>query len=41
MSDCASKLSAKLDGEYNIEPQLLVMAELVLEERVKVWLKVP
>ena len=32
MSDCASKLSAKLDGEDDIEPQLLVMAELVLEE---------
>ena len=32
MSDCASKLSAKLDGEDDIEPQLLVMAERVLEE---------
>ena len=32
MSDCAAKLSAKLDGDDDIEPQLLVMAELSLEE---------
>ena len=32
MSEHASKLSAKLDREDNIKPQLLVMAELVLEE---------
>ena len=32
MSDCASKLSAKLDVEDDIEPQLLVVAERVLEE---------
>ena len=31
MSDCESKLSAKLDGEDDIEPQLLVIAERVLE----------
>ena len=32
MSDCASKLSAKLDVEDDIEPQLLVVAERALEE---------
>ena len=32
MSDCASKLRAKLDVEDDIEPQLLVVAERALEE---------
>ena len=32
MSDCASKLSAKLDGEEDLEAQLVVVVEEALEE---------
>ena len=32
MSDCASKLSAKLDGEEDLEAQLVVVVEQALEE---------
>ena len=32
MSDCASKFSAKLDGEEDLEAQLVVVVEQALEE---------
>ena len=40
MSDCASKLSAKLDVEDNLEAQLVVVVERALEE-VRAWRKAP